>query len=195
MAKVFYISHPQVQIDPSIPVPQWRLSDLGRQRMEKLAGSPFASKLTRIISSAERKALETAEILANERNLIPEVIEALHENDRSATGFLPPPEFEAVADQFFSRPEESIRGWERAIDAQNRVIQHVRTVLETTAIKDVIAFCGHGAVGTLLYCHLNGLPINRTFDQNGGGNFYTFSWPCTEGFIGWQPIERLTDLD
>jgi hypothetical protein len=34
----------------------------------------------------------------------------MHENDRSATGFLPPPEFEAVADAFFVRPLESVRG-------------------------------------------------------------------------------------
>lgn len=31
----------------------------------------------------------------------------MHENDRSATGFLPPPEFEAVANQFFANPHKA----------------------------------------------------------------------------------------
>ena len=39
------------------------------------------------------------------------------ENDRSATGFVPAEEFEALADTFFADPHTSIRGWERAIDA------------------------------------------------------------------------------
>ena len=44
------------------------------------------------------------------------------ENDRSATGFLPREEFWATADLFFAHPTESIRGWERAIDAQARIV-------------------------------------------------------------------------
>lgn len=36
------------------------------------------------------------------------------ENDRSSTGFLPPEEFEVVADAFFAQPGVSVRGWETA---------------------------------------------------------------------------------
>ena len=35
---------------------------------------------------------------------------------------MPPEEFEYTADLFFAHPEESIRGWERASDAQRRVM-------------------------------------------------------------------------
>ena len=59
-----YITHPQVRIDANVPVPQWGLSDIGRQRAEKAAMLPWAQKLGRIISSDETKAIETAEILA-----------------------------------------------------------------------------------------------------------------------------------
>ena len=94
---VRYLTHPQVQIDPDVPVPQWGLSAVGRGRTEALADAAWLSRTTQIVASAERKAIETAEILAKPRGLLIEVREAMHENDRSATGFLPPLEFESRA--------------------------------------------------------------------------------------------------
>ena len=34
-----YLSHPQVRIDPTAPVPAWGLSDIGRRRTEALAAA------------------------------------------------------------------------------------------------------------------------------------------------------------
>ena len=56
----FYLSHPQVAIDPDTPVPQWHLSDKGRTRLEALAGKHWVGSLRRIVSSDETKAIETA---------------------------------------------------------------------------------------------------------------------------------------
>ena len=64
-----------------------------------------------IISSAEVKAVETAMPLAKALGCAHIIRDRMHENDRSATGFLPPDEFEAVADQFFAHPDMSTRGW------------------------------------------------------------------------------------
>ena len=118
MPIAYYITHPQVQIDANVPVPDWGLSEIGRARALAMLEQPWVGSIRRVVSSAERKAIETAEILARQLGLTVEVRERMHENDRSATGFLPPPEFEAVADRFFANPHKSIRGWERAIDAQ-----------------------------------------------------------------------------
>ena len=57
------------------------------------------------------------------------VVAALHENDRSATGYLPPDRFEAVADRFFAEPETSVLGWERAVDAQARIVACVARIV------------------------------------------------------------------
>ncbi|MGY8660783.1 histidine phosphatase family protein [Bradyrhizobium sp. UFLA05-109] len=168
---VRYLTHPQVNIDPAIPVPSWGLSEIGRARMEAVAGTRELSRTTQIISSGERKAIETAEIIAAKLNVEVEVREAMHENDRSATGFLMPDEFEAVADQFFARPRISVRGWERAVDAQRRIVHEVEHVLARNKPGDVL-FVGHGGVGTLLYCHCFGVAIDRAYDQPGGGGFY-----------------------
>jgi broad specificity phosphatase PhoE len=186
-----YITHPQVRIDPAVPVPRWGLSDIGRARAETAATQPWIRQLGRIVSSDETKAIELAEILAEAAGVKVEIVEEAHENDRSATGFLPPPEFEKAADWFFAHPEESFHGWERATDAQARIVSVVKRVLADHDPSTPIAFIGHGGVGTLLRCRLAGLPIARRHDQppNGGGNIHAFRLSDLQPLTGWVPME------
>ncbi|BAB53593.1 histidine phosphatase family protein [Mesorhizobium japonicum] len=190
MPILYYVTHPQVQIDAAIPVPEWELSEVGRARAVAILDQPWIGAIRRIVSSGERKAIETAEILASHLHLAVEVRERMHENDRSATGFLPPPEFEAVADQFFADPHESVRGWERAIDAQHRIVSEVAAVLYGNDAGD-IALVGHGGVGTLLLLSLSGREISREADQPaGGGNFFAYDIGARRVVHGWRPIDR-----
>jgi broad specificity phosphatase PhoE len=189
-AHIRYLTHPQVQIDPAVPVPSWGLSAVGRTRAETLAIAGWLSGTTQIISSGERKAIETAEIIGGKLNVSVEVREAMHENDRSATGYLPPAEFETVANQFFTHPLVSIRGWERAIDAQLRIVREVEHVLARNQPGDVL-FVGHGAVGTLLFCHYSGFAIDRACDQPAsGGHYFAF---VKDGRRVLHPWRRLED--
>ena len=191
MPIAYYITHPQVRIDANVPVPEWGLSDIGRARAVAMLDQPWVGPIRRIASSAERKAIETAEILAEHLGLVVEVRQRMHENDRSATGFLQPAEFEAVADQFFANPHSSIRGWERAIDAQHRIVSEVEMVLGAGGGGD-IAFVGHGGVGTLLLLSLSGREITREADQRaGGGNYFAYDIGARHILHGWRPIDRL----
>ena len=97
MARLLYLSHPQVRIDPAQDVPSWSLSPEGAARVEALAARGALAGISRVVSSAEVKALETARPLAASLGCTVEIRPRMHENDRSATGFLPPAEFEAVA--------------------------------------------------------------------------------------------------
>lgn len=185
-----YITHPQVQIDSSVPVPDWGLSAAARARAETCARQPWVQRLTRIISSGERKAIETAEILAATAGLRIEIDPSTHENDRSATGFLQPSDFEKAADWFFAHPEESYRGWERATDAQARIVGAVDAILATHDANKPIAFIGHGGVGTLLKCHMSATPISRQRDQpGGGGNLFCFSLADRRISCDWTAME------
>jgi broad specificity phosphatase PhoE len=189
MSLARYLTHPQVRIDPSTPVPKWGLSDVGGARTHAICQARWLRSTTSIVSSGERKAIETAEILAKACNVTIEVRHAMHENDRTATGFLNPPEFEATADQFFAKPLESVRGWERAIDAQQRIVREIDAVLALWTSGGIL-FVGHGAVGTLLYCHYAGVPIDRRHDQPaGGGNVFTFEIATRTITHGWRPME------
>jgi broad specificity phosphatase PhoE len=184
-----YITHPQVRIDPAVAVPKWGLSETGAARARLAATRPWARQLGRIISSDETKAIETAALVAA-GGLSVEVIEGMHENDRSATGFLAPPEFEKAADWFFANPTASFHGWERAIDAQARIVSKVEEVLRQHDPKVPVAFVGHGGVGTLLKCHLEERPIARRGDQPaGGGNLFCFRLADRALSCDWTPIE------
>jgi broad specificity phosphatase PhoE len=186
-----YLTHPQVRIELAVPVPSWGLSDVGRTRAEALANAGWLSGTTQIISSGERKAIETAAIIAGELKVTVEVRDAMHENDRSTTGFLPADEFETVADQFFAHPLVSIRGWERAIDAQLRIVREVERVLARNRSGDLL-FVGHGAVGTLLFCHYSGFAIDRAYDQPaGGGHYFTLA---RDGRRVLHPWRRMEDM-
>jgi broad specificity phosphatase PhoE len=187
---LYYVTHPQVQIDAAVPVPEWGLSDIGRARAVAMLDQPWVGSIRRIVSSGERKAIETGEILARHLRLAVEVRERMHENDRSATGFLPPPEFEAVADQFFANPHKSVRGWERAIDAQQRIVSEVAAVIGGDEAGD-IAVVGHGGVGTLLLLSLSGREISRDADQPaGGGNYFAYDIGARRVVREWRPIDR-----
>lgn len=187
-----YLSHPQVLIDPAKPIPSWSLSDQGVKRVAALAASGALDGTRHVISSGETKAIETAQPIAQKLGCPLKIREAMHENDRSATGFLPPDEFEAVADQFFARPNDSVRGWETAKAAQARIVTEVRDCLASCKSGDVL-FVGHGGVGTLLFCHLSGVPISRDYDQGpgGGGCYFEFAGPNAKPKSGWQPLESL----
>jgi len=163
VSTIFFITHPDVAIDPSVPVPDWPLNERGRARMLTVAAWPWASGVRRIFASSEQKARDGAQILADALGLDGySVVNDLGENDRSATGYLAKQEFEATADAFFAHPQESVRGWEPAVIAEARIICAVEQIVSQTSDDD-LAIVGHGGTGTLLYCHLAGLPIDRVF--------------------------------
>lgn len=190
MARLIYLTHPQVVIDPEVPVVRWGLNAVGQQRVAAFVARGAAQGVTHVASSDEQKALDTAEPIAIAWGLSVEVRPAMGENDRSATGFLPGPEFEATADAFFARPSESVRGWETAQAAQARVVAEAEAVM--AAHPGDILCVGHGAVGTLLMCHLGGLAISRQHDQGpgGGGNVFVYDRDAGRLVHAWCPMEE-----
>ena len=192
---LYFISHPNVVVDPSLAIPRWPLSEVGRARMTAGLRQPWVLSVSSIYASTEQKAIDSATILAAHLSIGFVRIEELGENDRSSTGFLPLAEFESVADQFFASPELSIRGWERAVDAQSRIVNAVRRITNDDQTNGSIAIVSHGAVGTLLYCFLTGQQISRRWDQppNGGGNFFPFTIEPPAATALWSAIDSGAD--
>lgn len=187
---VRFVTHPDVVVDPAVAITEWPLSARGRERMARCCALPWVAGLTALYASAERKALDGAEVLSAATGLPIAVRGDLGENDRSATGYLLPEEFEATADRFFAEPQASVRGWARAVDEQRRIIAAVTAVIAEAPGQGDIAIVSHGAVGALLLAHLLGQPISRRFDQpgSGGGNFFAFDARACAVLHGWRSI-------
>ena len=190
MPLIHYVTHPQVVVDPQVPIERWGLSPTGLARVEALLRQPWMAQVGRIVCSGETKARRTAELLAERRGLQVEVRPDTGENDRSATGFLLPEEFERTADEFFARPEVSVRGWERAIDAQRRIVGALADLLDAPSAERTVVV-GHGGVGTLWCCHLLGRPITRELDQPGQGHYVTVDVDRCELLHPWRAIDDL----
>jgi broad specificity phosphatase PhoE len=175
-------------VDPATPVARWGLSTAGFARARRMLAQPWTDEVDRIVSSDEVKAVETAELLAECTGLPVEVRPGIGENDRTATGFLPPEEFDATADRFFAEPEASVRGWERAVDAQARVVAALADLLDPDDDRTTVVV-GHGGVGTLWYCWLTGHAIDRRHDQPDQGHYFTVEVSTRQVRHAWRPID------
>lgn len=193
MPTVYLITHPEVVIDPRVPVPQWPLSERGRERMRRCLEQPWVAQIRAVHCSAERKAMDGAEILARHVGCQPQVWEALGEVDRSSTGYLPREEHEALARLLFARPEESVRGWERAIAAQRRMVAAIAEIVVRDASGGDIAIVSHGGVGRLYLAHLQTrpIPLSQPQPDTGGGCYFAFEAPAGKLVHGWRPIDEL----
>jgi broad specificity phosphatase PhoE len=191
MARLLFITHPQVVIDPAMPVPDWPLSAFGRARMEAFAARLAAEPITSVWSSAEQKARDGARILANRFGLAPQEDPGLGENDRSSTGYIAPPEFWEVVEVFFARPAESVRGWERAVDAQVRIVAAMNRVAAASAPMEQVAVVAHGGVGRLLAAALQGRAIGQEDRPRNphGGCYLVIEGPPLSLRRSWRDLE------
>lgn len=182
-----YLSHPDVVVDAEVPVPEWSLSDRGRTRAHAIAAAPWVAQLAQVVSSTEPKAVQTATMLAAAAGVEVEVRRGIAEIDRSSTGFLPHDAHDAQADRLFADPHESADGWERAIDAQHRMITHLADLLDS---PHDVAVVGHGGVGTLWWCHLMGVDIERRHDQPHTGHLYDVDLATQRPTGPWRAFEE-----
>ena len=54
MTSVFFITHPEVVVDPLIPVPHWKLSPRGVARIRLMLEQDWVADIGHIVASEER---------------------------------------------------------------------------------------------------------------------------------------------
>ncbi len=155
--------------------------------MSRFSSSSILDNLAAIFTSSETKAIETAQILSEAKQISFAIHQGLEEIDRAAASFLPADEFERTADAFFAKPNHSIRGWERAVDAQARIVRAMESLVNTPLVGD-IAIVTHGGVGTLLLCSYLRLSITRKLDQPSQGHYWTLDIASRKALHAWLPL-------
>lgn len=190
MPRIYFLTHPQVVIDPAVPVPRWPLSEVGRRRARLFADSLAGGQVTAVWSSSEQKALDGGAIIAERLGVQHRIDPELGENDRSATGYIAPPEFWEVVAEFFGKPDESVRGWETARHAQARIVTAMQRLARDEPTRGDIVVVAHGGVGELLMAHLQGVPIGQHGrpQHPGGGCWIEIDKETLCVLTGWSNV-------
>jgi 2,3-bisphosphoglycerate-dependent phosphoglycerate mutase len=160
------VKHSLPEIVKEIPAREWHLSNHGLLRAKRLADRLTAYQPGILISSVEPKARETAEIIGTLHELPVEVVEDLHEHDRSGTRYLSNDEFQSAVREFFLNPDGLVFGKETADEAHRRFSKAVESILESHGNKTVV-IVSHGTVISLFVSRLTGISDYLLWNQLG----------------------------
>ncbi len=177
MKTIYFITHPDVTVEPKVHPKEWHISPQGKNRVDSLTQEHFWRYVQYIFTSSECRALETGEIIHEKHNIAIQQFEELQEQRRSTTNyFLSLAELASTMRMFFSRPKESIRGWESASEAQRRIVSAIDSLVELYPGYETVAIVSHGIVGSLLRSYLMKHPIEESLCQDKIGSYIQIDW-------------------
>lgn len=153
--RMILVRHANVVRATAVPSAAWRLSDHGRARAAQFAHQLAPFQPTRMITSAEPKAAETGEIIAQTLGIPAHAAPGLHEHDRRGVGFFPhEADFLAAVARLFDEPDARVFGNETAVEARTRFEHAIHTQLAQHP-TGTPAFVTHGTVMALFLAHHN----------------------------------------
>ena len=156
MNHLILIKHSLPEVIPAIPASQWILSKSGQARCKTLAEKIGSYSPDIFISSIEPKAIETAQIIAQQTGKPFRTSEGLHEHDRTDVEFLSHEQFESQVHEFFKHPDRLVMGRETASQAGERFANALASIVSEYPNKS-IAVVTHGTVITLFAEKVTGL--------------------------------------
>ena len=145
------VRHAATAADPARDPADWPLSDSGRAEARRLAFRPSWRNATRLVSSAEPKAVETARCIVASSGVVLETCSGLNEVKRSSFR----DDYISRVEEFFQFPAKSGDDWETAKDALARV-RAVITSLGNDFAGGHAVLVGHGMLWALARAWLLG---------------------------------------
>ena len=181
--RLILVRHSVPEIDSHVPAREWKLSEEGKERAERLAESLIRYQPKRLFSSSEPKAYETAEILSKRLHLPVAVIDGLHEHQRSSVPFLSKTEYEAAVREFFEKSEVLVFGSETANKAYERFCLAIFSAMSADK-DDTSVIVSHGTVMSLFVSRLTGQPGFQIWSNLGMPGFIILDMQskCMVGF-------------
>jgi broad specificity phosphatase PhoE len=159
------------------PRREWRLSEEGVDRCVPLASHLGRYGPTRIVTSPEPKAHETALAVAGALGYLPvETLEGLREHDDGDVPFQSEPAFRDAVAAFFVRPGEATFGPETADAAYTRFSSAISTLATPGDGQSVVAVA-HGRVISLFAARRNDLDPYALWARLGLPGFVVLELP------------------
>ena len=153
--EIVFVLHGKTKVDSSKPVSQWELDEEGRFQAKKLAETGLFDYADIIISSDEKKAIETASFFAGRIGKEIVIRHELRELDRDASGFLEKDVFDKTVKKCLENPDKSVKSWETADHALKRFQEGIQRINDEWKGKRIIVV-SHGLVVNLYFARLLG---------------------------------------
>jgi broad specificity phosphatase PhoE len=153
MRLVYLVRHASPVIQPATPAEEWKLSERGIGEARRLADTAKGWGLQAIYSSPEPKAMSTALILAEDSGLMVHAVEGFYELRLGGDFIHNADEFSETIRSVLERPDQAVRGSERASAAAARFAAGMRIVEEGPFPAAVVS---HGRVIVSYLAHERG---------------------------------------
>jgi broad specificity phosphatase PhoE len=150
------VKHSLPEIVSQVPARAWHLSQSGQTRCKTLAERLEDYSPNVIISSAEPKASETAQIIARRLDQPFSIYAGLQEHDRTGVGFVDKVQFDSSMKHFFEYPDQLVFGTETANQSLSRFSRAINSVESIYPDKNIVAVA-HGTVITLFVRKYNAI--------------------------------------
>lgn len=176
MRRLVLVKHSMPEIEPDKPASAWKLGEGGRRRARLLAARLMEFSPAGIWSSREPKAIETAEIVADEFGVPVKIADRLEEHHRDSVPFLPSKdEFEGAVERFFHCPDQLVLGTESAEQARVRFVAAIKKAIEAGQADSIVVT--HGTVMTLYMASVAGVQMMDFWRRLGLPSYVVLTLP------------------
>ena len=173
-----FIRHSQSQPEVGVTAQEWQLTAEGRRRCIPLAVQLAAYNLDVIVTSTERKAIETGKLVSETLGILCRVEKNLHEHEReTAPYFETNAEFQEAVGALLARPSELVFGEETGHEARKRFAIAVESVMNANP-QENIGIVTHGTVLSLYVSHFTRKEIFTIWQGLGMPAIMAFSYPA-----------------
>jgi broad specificity phosphatase PhoE len=176
---IILVKYALPEIIPTLPANQWYLSEVGRTQCALLADQLATYAPAALVSSLEPKALETAHLVAQRMHTSVQIVDGLHEHDRSNTPWFGSEEFDRAVAAFFHRSAEPVLGCKTAQQASERSAKAVAGVTSRYVEQNMVVFT-HGTVLSLYVARVTGMKPFALWKRLGLPSFVVLAFPQFE---------------
>jgi 2,3-bisphosphoglycerate-dependent phosphoglycerate mutase len=156
MPALVIVRHSIPVVDATAPSTAWALSPEGEREAGALAAMLGAVKARIVQTSPERKAGETASIIAARHGVSTSVDDRLREHERASAGFLPRHVFDARVERLMRMPSDLVFGDETADAVFLRFAEAVACACAAAAGADLL-MVSHGTAMSIYLGRLLGI--------------------------------------